>query len=139
MEEKENNYQFVPNDVIQFTQNLLQKLKTMGLESAVNQLVDLALVNLEYHPIPPKTDIAISFRQEDNTYSMIYCHYKIEVSCYVSADSGMGYDHFCQYNFRYDIDGNVEQEGGEFYQLEHDFLHALEQIKVSQISISDEE
>lgn len=132
-EEKYNN---VPDEIIQFITDFFQQAKDKVPSDEGQRLIDLALINLQYHPLVPKTNCVIHLRYESISYSVIYTDYKIELSDYVSMDTGFGFDHFQTFKMCYYPVGTIETEG-DYYKFEEGIINALE--AKSEIEPSEEE
>lgn len=128
----------VPNEVMQIIEKALIALQNRVESAESKRLISLALVNIAYHPMPPLNNIIISFRLKDVSFCIVYTDYKIELSDYISINTGMGYDHEQSFNFKYQLEGYTEEEG-DLNMFEYELTQALSEIPISEISISDEE
>lgn len=127
-----------PQIIVSLINKLLLLLIERQFSTEIKASLAESLSDIESHPKTPIHDIIISFSTEDITYTIVYSTYKIEVSDYVSVNMGEGYDHYQQYCFKYNLDGEIE-ETGSIYELESVFITALQSVATSDISISDEE
>jgi hypothetical protein len=128
----------VPDEVMYFISQALSDVIRKKVKPGLKHILITALKEVNQHPYPPKNGIVISFRYNDLSFAIVYLPYKIELSEYVSDDSGFGYDHYERYNFKCTLDGSVEEEG-LFYEFENEFESALKEIGVENIGISLEE
>ena len=124
------------SEEITFVEKVLFYIKEKAENPETEKLLEHAMINLKYHPLLPSNDICISFRQDDISFYLCYSHYKLELSDYVSENSGYGYDHYQRYKFYYTPEGETETTG-EFYDFEYEFWSALESLPFSEISIGD--
>ncbi len=104
----------------------------------VEKFLEHSLIDLKYHPLVPKNNIRISFKNNDTNYFLYYSDYKIELSDYVTEWSDYGSDHFQRFKFIFTPEGLIETEG-IFELFEEEFWHALHTLPVSDISIGTEE
>uniref|UniRef100_UPI004047545A hypothetical protein n=1 Tax=Roseivirga sp. TaxID=1964215 RepID=UPI004047545A len=95
----------------------------------------LVLVNLDYPELKPTHGVSISFSTDSVAYSIIYMKDKLEVSNYISEDSGSGTDHYQSFNFTYTRD--FKEEDGDLDTLLYDVKRALEEAE--EITVSNEE
>lgn len=137
-EDEEVVYENVPKDVIDGLNEIIGDLLSVIDNNIKRRHLQLALVNLDYHPLPPLNNLSISFRSEDVSYNVVYTNYKIELSDYHSVNEGHGYDHYQAHNFRFEIGGYREYEG-DLYSYMTEFKRALKEVKEKNISVSDEE
>lgn len=127
------NYINLNKDTVIFLQEFFKNLKnkTVGYSSARH--LDGVLEQINALPKKSNQNTFVSFEQENDTYYVAFSNYKIEFSKYV--DDSESYE-ACR--FSYDFIGNTDNIGS-FDQFREEVLHALEQVKVTKISISDEE
>jgi len=83
----------------------------------------LVLVNLDYPELKPTHGLSISFSGDNVQYSIIYMKHKVEVSNYISEDSGDGIDHYQGFNYTYTQD--VKEEDGDLDTILYDVKRAL--------------
>lgn len=146
---KENNNDFpiheevetfrnIPNDVFTLLCDFFYALKRKTVGYYPARFLSETLVSLDNHPGVPKNDTCVNFSVGEVNFSVIYTSYKIELSDYVSEIGDWGSDSYQRFNFRYEIDDYSEHEGNidEFRSLLFD---SLEEVKVTDISIGDEE
>lgn len=135
---EEEKFSGVGRDTINLLRQIIQEVLKVVPDVVAQRQLELALVNLDYHPLVPANDLSISFRYEDVSFTVFYGHYKIELSDYVSENSGFGYDHYQRYRFLYSPEGDNEEEG-DLLQFEEAIMSALRDIEPDQMSVSEEE
>lgn len=96
---------FIDGDrnAVDLLREIIEQVQKTITGASIQRQLELALVNLDYHPLVPANDLSISFRHENVSFTVFYGHYKIELSDYVSEDSGYGYDHYQRYKFLYSL------------------------------------
>jgi len=118
------DYKNVPKYIIDFMIRFFTDARHKVKSNEGKRLIELALVNLKYHPLVPKTDCVIGFRLDDISYSVEYSDFKIEISDYVSVDSGFGWDHYQTFKQCYYPSDEVIEEG-DFDSFEIQIFAAL--------------
>lgn len=127
------NYINLDNDAIILLQEFFQNLKTKAIGYSPARHLHTVLEEINTLPKKPNQNTFVSFEQENDTYYVAFSDYKIEFSKYVNDFES--YEAYC---FSYVFSGNIYKIGS-FDQFREEVLHALEQLKVDEISISDEE
>jgi hypothetical protein len=127
----------LPMEVIKFFKDLLHYLKERDFSKTEMDLIINAENELYKYPNLPENCISISFRLNDVSYTAFYSDYKVEISDYISENTGHGYDHFQSNIFIYTPEETEDK--GEIYTFIDQFMEAIKEIKTSEISVTDEE
>lgn len=120
-------------DTVVFLQEFFKNLKNKTVGYSQARHLDGVLEQINALPKQPNQNTFVSFEQENDTYYVAFSDYKIEFSKYV--DDVESYE---AYRYSYEFIGYTDVIG-DFDQFREELLSALEQVKVDEISISDEE
>ncbi|WP_282118178.1 hypothetical protein [Maribacter aquivivus] len=138
------NYINLNKDIIflikEFFQNL--KAKTKGYSPARN--LSTVLEEINALPKKPKQNAFVSFEYDHSTFQIAFSDYKIEFSKYIqnfdTDENGnkSNFESYEAYLFSYEFSGYSDVKG-DYDQFREELLFALKHVKVTEISISDEE
>ncbi len=130
-------FQNVDIDVINFIAEVLDILeeKEFGFES--QRMIKYAKADLELYPYVPGNDFFVSFEKENRSFNIAYTFGKIEISDYISEDSGFGIDHYQSFIRKYEVEGYSENEGSE--SVMYEMLDLIRELEAEEINISDED
>lgn len=137
-------YPGLDNESIQFLKEFFNqlKIKTVGYEPA--RYLDDTILDVEKLPKRLKNAICISFEYNDSNFSIVLNDFKTELNCYTSTydidrdGNKRNFESYQSHNYYFGFDGITEVEGS-LDEFRAEILSALENVKVTEISISDEE
>lgn len=127
------NYINLNKDTIVLLQEFFQNLKMKATGYSPARNLYTVLEDIDGLPKKPKQNTFVSFEQENDTYYVAFSDYKMEFSKYVDD-----FESYEANRFSYEFSGYVEIIG-DFDQFREELLYALKKVKVTEISISDEE
>ena len=134
---KSDRFENVNPEVFQLLKDFFHQLrkKTVGYFPA--RYFGDTLASLEAHPIAPEKGTVVSFKFEDTHFYVIYTSDKIELSDYLTAKWEGGSETTQRFCFRFEIDG-YHQIDGDIEEFRRLLLNSLENVNVTEISISPE-
>lgn len=132
------NYSNIPIEIANFLKQFFMelKMKTIGFSEA--RYLSHTIKDVEKHPFLPKKNCIVSFEIENSTFYVIYTDYKIELSEWVSDRQEYSNDSYQAHLFKYELEGYSEIIG-DFSAFRYAILSKLKNVKVTDISISEEE
>ena len=132
---KAKAFEAVPNEIWNLIKEVCNQALKQKRSLKEERRLRLVLVNLDYPELKPTHGISISFSSDSVAYSIIYMKHKVEVSNYITEDSGSGTDHYQGFNYTYTKD--LKEEGGDLDTILYDVKRALEETE--EITVSNEE
>ncbi|EDM44954.1 hypothetical protein SCB49_02499 [unidentified eubacterium SCB49] len=127
------NYINLNKDTIVLLQEFFKNLKSKAIGYSPARHLHTVLEEINALPRQPKQNTFIAFEQENDTYYVAFSSYKMEFSKYVDD-----FESYEAYRFSYEFSGYTDVVGN-FDQFREELLNALNNVKVTDISISDEE
>tara|TARA_R110002050_G_scaffold257504_1_gene396683 strand:- start:306 stop:1016 length:711 start_codon:yes stop_codon:yes gene_type:complete len=138
------NYINLNKDTVLILKEFFQDLKIKAIGYSPTQNLKTVLEEINKLPKKPKQNAFVSFDYEYSSYEIAFSDYKIEFSKYVQnfeTDEDGQKSNFESYEascFSFVFNGQTDVIG-DFDQFRGELLFALKQVKVTEISISDEE
>lgn len=130
---KKDKYENLNNDIISLLREFFQNLKTKTIGYGPARHLHTVLEEVNALPKKPKQNTFVSFELVNDTYYISVSDYKIEFSKYVDD-----FESYEAYRFCYELSGYTDIVGG-FDHFREELLYALNQVQVTDITISDEE
>lgn len=128
-----DKYENFNNDVISLLREFFQNLKIKAIGYSPARHLHTVLEEINALPKQPKQNTFVSFSQENDTYYVAFSDYKMEFSKYVDD-----FESYEAYRFSYEFSGYTDIVGA-FDQFREELLYALKEVKLTEISINDEE